>query len=498
MNKKPNIILIHEDHKAYYGHGHLGYGPKIYRPNYQRIAAEGIEFTQAYTACPLCGPARRSILTGLYPHNHGEIKNDSKAKYSNEIYFDKLAEAGYKNYYFGKWHAGRGTALDLGCEGFSVPGYGNPYITKEYTQYVERNDLDFIQVKIQKDFDDPISKHLGIKEGELYKPKFRSHSEYFSAIMKTPNESHESFFLVDLACKKLREIVKREDKQPFHMRVDFWGPHEPYIAPQEYVNKYIPNEIPEHPNFRENFDSKPEFYKNQSGDLISKNNVLIEPNPLPWSEWQKVLAINYAEQTLIDEAAGILLNTLEELGLSQNSIVIWSADHGDALGCHGGHFDKDAYMPQEILRIPLAIRWPEIIPAGVKSNKFVSNLDFSPTFLDIAGKRFSAPIDGVSLCDLFKNQDKKWREEQFCETHGHFTPIVGRVIIGKRYKYIYNEGYLDELYDLKEDPFELNNLINYKNYQDIQKEMRLKLKNWRKKTGDEVNSNMIRGKRLKK
>jgi len=497
MNKKPNIILIFEDHKAFYGHGQLGNGPKIHKPNFERIAREGMEFTQSYTACPLCGPARRTILTGVYPHNHGEIKNESNEEYTYEMYFEKLIEEGYKNYYFGKWHAGRGTALDFGCEGFSVPGYGNPYTTPEYEKYLEENGLDYIQVRIQKNFDDPISKHLGIKEGDLYEPRFPAYSEYISAIMTTPKETHEAFFLTSMACDKLREIAKDGNEQPFHMRIDFWGPHEPYIAPQEYVDKYNPKEIPQHPNFIDNMGTKPELYRRQNGDLISEDKHLILPNPLPWSEWQKILAVNYAEQTLIDEAAGNFLDTLEELGLAENTIIIWAADHGDALACHGGHFDKDAYMPQEIIRVPLAIKWSNVVKPGEKCDKFVSNVDYPPTFLEMAGTKFTNPIDGESLIPLLKDKNYEWKEEQFCETHGHFTTIVGRALITERYKYIYNEDYMDELYDLNEDPFELHNLINKEEYKDILEDMKTRLKNWREKTSDNVIFDMIRGKKLK-
>ncbi|MEJ2279161.1 MAG: sulfatase-like hydrolase/transferase [Candidatus Lokiarchaeota archaeon] len=127
MKKKPNILFILEDHQAYYGHGELGNGPKIHRPNYERVASNGVEFINSYTCCPLCGPARRTILTGLYPHKHGEIKNESNEKYTHENYLQKLSEVGYHNFYFGKWHAGKGNALDFGCEGFSVSRYGNPW-----------------------------------------------------------------------------------------------------------------------------------------------------------------------------------------------------------------------------------------------------------------------------------------------------------------------------------------------------------------------------------
>jgi arylsulfatase A-like enzyme len=495
-SKKPNILFIFEDHKAYYGHGRLGNAPEIHKPNFESVATEGVRFTNSYTACPLCGPARRTILTGVYPHTHGEIKNDSHEKYTHQIYFEKLAQAGYKNYYFGKWHAGKGNALDFGCEGFSMPRYGNPYITKEYEEYLEKNDLPFIEVEVQKDFRDAISESLGIKEGELYKPKFPVYSQYITGILTTPKETHEAFFLANLACDKLRELAKREDGEPFHMRIDFWGPHEPYFATQEYIDKYNPTDIPEHPNFRDDLKDKPEFYKYDTSHILTEDNKLVHPNPLPWSEWQKVLALNYAEQTLIDEAAGMILDTLRELGLAENTVVIWAADHGDAVGCHGGHFDKDAYMPQEIIRVPLAIRYPDMIPPGI-CDKFVNNTDYPATFLDIANTAFDNPIHGRSFLPLLTHEeDVEWRDDIFVETHGHFTTIVGRALITERYKYIWNENYMNELYNLHDDPWELTNLINNEEYADILHDMKQRLREWRNKTSDDVTFSMIRGRTL--
>ncbi|MBD3197954.1 MAG: sulfatase-like hydrolase/transferase [Candidatus Lokiarchaeota archaeon] len=496
MSNKPNIVFLFEDHQAYYGHGKLGNGPKIQKPNFERVASEGIHFTNAYTACPLCGPARRTILTGLYPHNHGEIKNETNSKYLHENYLLKLAEVGYKNYYFGKWHAGRGTALDFQCDGFSVPGYGNPYTTPEYEEYIKENKIPFMEVEIQKNFLDPISKSLGINKGDKYKPTFPAYSEYVTGIMTTPKESHEAFFLAELACNTLEKIAEMSDNNPFHLRVDFWGPHEPYFAPQEYIDLYSNQDIPEHPSFADDLEDKPEIYKFDTSNLLTEDNHIKHPNPLPWSEWRKVLEINYAEQTLIDEAGGLILKTLDKLGLADNTIVVWAADHGDGLACHGGHFDKDSYMPQEMVRVPMAVRYPDMIKPDQICDKFVSNIDYAPTFLELADNKFKNTIDGESLVPLFKNIDSEWRDDIFCETHGHFTTIVGRLVVYDHYKYIYNEGYKDELYDLKEDPFELENLIDNSEYGGILKELKERLSLWRSKTNDKVTFEKIKGKKL--
>ena len=501
MSKKTNIIYILNDHQAFYGHGEIVGGPKIFRSNITRLAKKGIEFTRAYTACPLCGPARRTMLTGLFPHNHREIKNETNHKYDKELYLTSLANTGYKNYYYGKWHAGRGTALDFQCDGFSCPGYGNPYITSEYKKYIKKNKLPHFQVKIEHSFIEPESNYTkvhGIKKGTLHSPGFVTLSTHSTGIMTTPKETHEAFFIASLACDKLREIAEGGNKRPFHMRVDFWGPHQPYFAPQEYLDLYNYGNIPPLPSFSENLEDKPRIYKSNHDYPISKNGQLIFPNPLPWEDvWQKILSLNYAQQTLIDAAGGMVLDTLDDVGLTDDTMIIWSTDHGDSVGCHGGHFDKDCYMPEEMVRIPMVIRYPGEIPSGQVCDRLVSNLDLAPTILNAAGVSFRDPVDGKSLLPLSSMQESDWREDLMCETHGHYINHLGRLIVTDRYKYVWNDNDMDELYDLKQDPFELKNLINNKQYSDVLMDMKIRLAKWRQKTSDIVTRDMIKGKWLK-
>ncbi|MBD3254128.1 MAG: sulfatase-like hydrolase/transferase [Candidatus Lokiarchaeota archaeon] len=502
MKKRPNIVFLLNDHQAFYAHGEPFGGPKIQKPHFEKLAKDGVEFSRAYTCCPLCAPARRSMLTGVFPHTHGELSNISFNPFRLETYLDKLAEAGYENYYYGKWHAGPGTAHDHHCEGFSYPDYNNPYTKPEYEEYIKEKNLSTFKVKLQRNFMDPNTKHgkklQSIMESGGYHSLTRDAcNENSVGVMVSPKESHEAFFLTHLACEKLSDIAKKENQNPFHLRVDFWGPHQPYFAPQEYIDLYPPEDIPEHPSFRDNLENKPKLYKSERNYPLNKYGNLVYPNPLPWSEWQKVLAVNYAQQTLIDEAGGIILDTLEKLGLGDNTIVMWVADHGDALGCHGGHFDKDAYMPEEMIRIPMALKFPGKLPSSCKVNKLVSNLDIPLTFLDAAGCSFSHSIHGRSLLPIFCDENIEWRKDLMCETNGHFSVHIGRALITDRFKYIFNDRDLDELYDLKVDPYEMNNLIKNEEYSEIIKDMKLRLRKWREKTNDKITRKEIRKDRMR-
>jgi arylsulfatase A-like enzyme len=499
---KPNIVFILNDHQAFYGHGEMAGGPKIQRPNFEKLASEGVEFTRAYTCCPLCAPARRSMLNGVFPHKHKEYTNMSFHEFEYETYLEKLAKEGYKNYYYGKWHAGPGTALDHQCEGFNYRDFNNPYTKPEYKEYLEKNNLPQFEVRIKHNFMDSKNNLWGkigikVKVGELHKVEGDACNEHCTGVMTTPKETHEAFFLAELACEKLRELAKSGNEEPFHLRVDFWGPHQPYYATQEFIDLYPPETIPEYPNFSDDLKNKPKVYKAEYNHPLHKTGRLIIPNPLPWSVWQEVCAINYAQQTLIDEAAGLILDTLKELGLSDNTFVIWTSDHGDGLACHGGHFDKDSYMPEEMMRIPMTIKFPGKITAGLKSDKLVSNIDLAPTFLDLAGASFSHEVDGRSLLSLITQENAEWEEDLMCGTQGHFTAHLGRVVYTDRYKYIWNDRDKDELYDLEEDPFELNNLIKDDNYVEILTDLKSRLEKWRKKTSDTMTVRDVRRDRIR-
>jgi len=501
--EKPNIIFLLYDHQAYYGHGEMGVGPKIHRPNFEKFASEGINFTRAYCCTPLCAPARRSMLTGLFSHTHKEYTNMSFHEFEYDTYLEKLSEVGYKNYYYGKWHAGPGTALDHKCEGFNYPDYNNPYTKPEYKEYIEAHNLPRFQVRIKHSFMDPNNNLWGaledkqFKVGDLHTIDGDALNEHCTGVMTTPKESHEAFFLANLACDKLRELAKSDSGESFHLRVDFWGPHQPYYATQEFIDLYPPEKIPEHPSFGDDLKNKPKVYRSEYNHPLHKTGRIIIPNPVPWSVWAEVCAINYAQQTLIDEAAGLILDTIKELGLAENTFIIWTTDHGDGLACHGGHFDKDSYMPEEMMRIPMAIKLPGVIPSGQVSEKLVSNIDIGPTILEVAGTSFIHPIDGRDLMPILKNKDAEWEDDLMCETEGHFSVHLGRMLVMDRYKYIYNERDWDELYDLKEDPFELKNLIRDENYSEILADMKSRLEKWRKRTKDSMTIRDVRKDRIR-
>ncbi len=496
MSARPNIVLIVNDHQAYYRHGWDG-GPRPLTPHFDRLAAEGIRFERSYCAAPLCGPSRRTLVTGLYPHNHRNYYNYSNAPYEHELYLTNLARAGYRNFYFGKWHAGAGTALDFDCEGFSMEDYGNPYITPEYHDYLRQKNLPPAQHQIEFVFDSFVMNREfpALKAGAAYRSDRYWCGEHATGITTTPKESHEAFFLADMACEQLETLSAANDgDQPFHLRLDFWGPHQPFFPTQEFAEMYDAEDIPVYGSFADSLAGKPALYWQEPHDrLTDENGRFATPSNLGWGEWQRIIARAYAHITMVDAAGGLVLDKLEELGLADNTLVIWTADHGDALGSHGGRFDKGSYLTEEVLRVPLALRYPSRIAPGQTSDALACGTDIAPTILDAAGLGFARPVDGESLLPLtfevaeVAGAGAAGRESLLVETYGHGFGTIepGRALIKGRFKLIAYQNHESELYDLEADPYELINLYTSAQHRDTISDMEAQLQAWLEKTGDE-------------
>ena len=176
-----------------------------------------------------------------------------------------------------------------------------------------------------------------------------------------------------------------------------------------------------------------------------------------------------------DAAVGTVLDKLDDLGLSDNTIVIWLADHGDAVASHGGLWDKSSTFIEEVARVPLAIRWPAGIDPGQTTQEFVSNMDATATMLDAAGVAAPDYMHSRSLLPLCQDADAEWSDQIICEHagHGHYYPM--RLILHDRFKYVFSLHDMSELYDMESDPYEMNNLALDPAYADVRRDMRQRL-----------------------
>lgn len=483
-NKKsqPNIILILADHVAF--EGHYANDRFHYRwPNLEKLAKKGAWFENAYAVTPVCTPSRASLLTGKRPDKHGmrwnceyPIPDNRKEFRDDEIIFPQaLKKAGYDNYYYGKWHCGtkRGPK-EYGLKGWSLPEYGNVYRSDEYKKYLKR---------IGEEQPSCLIDH------HLMRPKLDGTTvlmdpdepwDYMDGVGKLlgSSEVQEQFFVANLAIDALKDIAdknNRKDKErtsPFSMVVSLWGPHHPYYPSEEYAEKINPADIPKYPSFDDDLSNKPLRYRIHR-DLRCLHRAYERWSD--WKTWQTVLARCYAAGLQTDAAIGRIIKALEKTGLDENTIIIVTADHGDAVASHGGGWDKYSTYTQEVGKIPLVMKWLGEIPQGVKIPSPVNLMDVTATMLSVANvdkdNLHPLKLDGENLIPFTNNEQT--RETMIVDHYGHSGDVsYQKIAYHLDWKYVSAYGDDDELYNLKYDPYEMNNLMSHEDTHEIQHNMR--------------------------
>ena len=452
---RPNLVWLLTDHQVF-AHHYTRPGPRPVLPTFERLGREGVAFSRAYAVCPLCTPARASMLTGLYPHRHGMLMNNGDCgsrldfEPDTRLFSHALADAGYRCGYFGKWHCGevRGP-LDYAFDGFSMLSYGHPYWTNAYAAYLDELGLPQATVDVEWHFADPARTGRGIRLRD--EPDW-GHRMECCGTLTTPVETHEAWFLAHLASRWLERVAR--EGEPFCLRVDVWGPHQPYWVAAPFANSVVPRAIPEYPSFAATLGDRPEQHRRFRDGRHQRATVHT------WDQWQPIVARCYEHATQVDAALGRVVEALDRLGLADDTLVVYTADHGDAIASHGGVFDKDSLMVEETERIPLAVRWPGRVPPGVVTDRLVTHMDLVPTVLEAAGADVPSPMDGRSLLRLVQRPaTASWPDDLLCQHHGHGHPCFQRMVRQGPWKYVAHLDDLDELYNLERDPFELRNLV---------------------------------------
>jgi arylsulfatase A-like enzyme len=464
MSTKPNILLIIIDHVAFAGH----YGNTRYPyqwPRLEQFAKQGTWFDRAYCTTPICTPARASLMTGMRPSSHGlrwnseyDILQSLKDFRSGQkLYSHHLSEQGYRNVFVGKWHCGKERLpQDYGMEGWGLPEYGNVYGSAAYKQYLAERDLEQPECFV---------------EHNLLLPEEEQHTKVVldppnpwkymegCGVLEGPKEAHEQFFVANMVADRLEDLSKQ--KQPFCMTASFWGPHQPYFPSREFADLVNPEDIPEYPSWSEDLVNKPQRYRVHRDLRCDYRSHEKWPQ---WRIWQKVLARSYAQGLQTDAALGILFDKLDELGIAKDTLVLVTADHGDGVATHGGVWDKSSTFPEEVARIPMVVRWPGQVAVNQRQDCLVNTTDVTATMIAAAGGSADS-IDGENLLqwcasDSTSVAHSQARDHLVCEHYGHSGDVLHqRIVYWRDWKYVAAYGDGDELYNLPEDPYELNNLI---------------------------------------
>lgn len=468
-DSRPNILYVMTDQQRF---DSLSlYGRTACRtPALDDFARTAARFDRAYTVCALCSPARASMLTGKYPHTHRMWNNNDMMQWAirdlpdgAELISQPLLRAGYRCGYVGKWHCGRDKVPSTyRFEGMDVPNYGNPYATREYGDYLERNGLTQVERR-GLIFDDTPRK--GMIAGEML-GDVRASSTYF---------------LTEFALDMMRRFQEDRERtgQPWMIFLSYWLPHHPYVPPVEFYEMYDPKDVELWPNFRDTLEGKP---PHQRRFRECYHRAIHHPDEV----WREIITRCFAQMTFLDSQIGRVLRGLDDLGIADETAVLFSTDHGDMTGSHGKFHDKGSFMYEEIYHIPLMVRVPGVSWAGSVRDEFVTNMDLAATALDIAGVEVPEEYQARSLVPLLRDARADWPDDVMAEYHGHRYLFSQRMVRWDRYKYVFNAGSFDELYDLEADPHELRNRIDDPAMSSVVKEGQRRLMKWIEETNDDL------------
>lgn len=442
MTSKPNVLWIVSDHQV---HATQPSGLDGF-PLQRKLARLGTEFTRAYSVLPICSPARASMLTGLYPHAHGLTENDGRfggragLEPGEWMVHHPFRDAGYRCGWFGKWHVdNRNSVLDYGFEGFSLPGYGYPYASDAYRDYLERNGLPDPVARVV------ITNESGLPPGAEFYPIYDlDWYECVSGVAELQGSValHEANFVTELAANWLDSI----GDDAFFLRVDPWGPHPPCLLAALFLGMLDGADLDLPANFDSDLQQRPEHhrrYRDYWRDAVG----------LDAETWRKQYQ-HALEHVIQVEAA--LSALLEHIDLD-DTLVIFNSDHGDAVGSNGGVANKGDLMVEATMRIPLLMAGPGIA-AGNSCAELASNLDLVPTLLDLCGLEAGRELHGVKLMDTGGEAVGHPRQGFMAQHYGLIAPIVQRAWYHDELKLVVGQDGFREFYNLERDPAELRNL----------------------------------------
>jgi len=461
VSSRPNILFIMSDDHA--AHAISAYGSKVNTtPNIDRLAKEGVMLTNAFCTNALCTPSRATILTGQYSHVNQVKTLDDEIDSSMPLQSQKLLKAaGYDTAIVGKWHLGNNE--ESNPQGFDywniLPGQG--------------------------DYNDPVMYENG-------------------------EERHYKGYVTDLITEKATDwLDSRISDNPFFLMVHHKAPHSSWIPAKRHENLGVEGEFPEPETLMDKYETRSTAVKISSIQIedTRKPNLKFDPPPGITKEekrrWAYQRYITDYTRTIaaVDESVGTLLDYLEEHGLAENTLVVYTSDQGMFLGDHGWH-DK-RFMYEESLRMPFLARLPGKIEPGSVSTDMLLNIDFAPTFMEYAGVDAPDEVQGTSGRQLLEGDTQsEWRSSLYyrywMHTIGHrIIPHYG--VRNERYKLIYYYGVTPEdtgnpelvlepeweLYDLEVDPQELNNVYGNPDFADVQRQMVAELDRLQQQFGDE-------------
>ena len=439
LAQHPNVIFLLSDDQRPDTIGALG-NDVIQTPNLDRLVREGSVFTQATCANPLCVPSRAEILSGQTGFRNGVHVPPLNPDMNHTTWPQAMKAAGYNTYWVGKWMiAGRpstrGYQESLGL--FSSGG--KPELPQ---------------------FDDAGREVTGYRGWVFQTDEGQRFPE--QGIGLTPGIEKK---FADAAI----EFIQREHDKPYFLHVNFTAPHDPLLAPPGWENTYPPKRMPLPKNFK---PQHPFDHGNFKG-----RDELLNSLPRKRSDIKRDLATYYAVISYMDQQIGRIIHALDKSGQADNTIIVFSSDHGLALGSHGLMGKQNMY--EHTINVPLIFKGPGI-PRGERFNAQCYLRDLYPTFMDITNQEYNPAIEGTSLMPVLRNEI----DEVYPFIIGYFKNSQ-RMIRMQGWKLIdYPEANKVQLFHLGTDPHELKDLATNPKFASIQKQLRQEMNTWLLNHGD--------------
>jgi arylsulfatase A-like enzyme len=447
--RKPNLLFIWTDEQradtmAVYGNS------KIRVPNFNKLAAESVVFRNAYVTQPVCTPNRSAVMTGLWPHSSGLVTNNIPLPKETRCLNEIIGDPDYRTAYMGKWH--------LGDEIFAQHGF-DEWVSMEdgYSRYYGK----------ERDRNARSSYHHYLV-GLGHEPSQNGGRFSRGYAASLPLEQCKPKFLERNAC----DFMRRHRNRPFMLYINFLEPHMPFTGPLD--DMYDPGEVDLPPNFDDPLEeNEPEAYRKKMRQCARKYGKTER-------DFRNLIARYWGLNSQVDLSVGAILDMLEELGLADNTIVVYTSDHGDMMGAH--RLVEKGVMYEEAVRIPWLMRVPAMGRRQRVIEQPVSHIDLVPTLLELMGRAVNKEnLPGQSLVPLVTG-GKVAEDHVFIEWG--IKPRVRTVVSPDGWKLCLSKEDKCQLFNLQDDPYEKTNLYDSGKHQAVIARLTEKILKWQNTTND--------------
>ncbi|MDF3128204.1 sulfatase-like hydrolase/transferase [Kiritimatiellaeota bacterium B1221] len=488
MSHKPNVLFITTDehHWKCMGYNH----PGIKTPNLDKLAAQGTIFDRAYCPNPTCSPTRSSLITGLYPSQHGCYTLGTKLPEDVPTLGEYFQKGGYRTSLYGKAHF-----MPLrGNEEF--PSYETPdhFGDREFWDNWEGDFYGFDTFETTRNHTTEawVGPHyrfwLEDNGFENWKDWYiapaghleKQHPE--KGLWDIPVEAHYNTWLSERVRNKLQE--HKDADENFFLWASFPDPHTPYAVPEPWASMYSEEDIIREYVVPGEHDANPlphQLTQDPEGNFDAYKTSGMGNHgyrPQTWSQnddFTKKIQAYYGMVSFTDHAIGEILDKLEDLGLAENTLVVFTTDHGHFLGKHGLGA-KGAFHYEDLLKVPFISRAPGQKNAGSRTDNLISLVDLPQTFLSYCNLPVPRTMSGVDFTEMFKGDPAPLRDHVLVQNRHEVDTIFLNTYVNERYKLtVYFNQPHGELWDLQEDPDELHNRWADPDYAEIKADLMLKL-----------------------